>query len=215
MKKLTIAITISTLICPSVQAYDWQKHVPDEAKQYIPSNVSNKSGTTNGSTKHYGPISIQGTTQDSLVSHGPATIIDSIITTFTSYGPAKVTNSKIKLIDIHGPFSGDNVELHAGEVKGVFTLTNSKITGSFEIKGLVKITKTQISKDIVIYSSSVTFVDTNIHENVYIYSDTKIPKVSLTNTFIDGKIIFVQKAGKIISDGKSKINGDTKQDQKR
>lgn len=173
------------LSCAS--AYDWQRHVPEHAKQCVPGTDSAcREATTFDVNAVSGVIAMS-------THYGPLTLCKAEVnSTLTVFGPllARESNFKGDLI-CHGPVTlNGSKNTIQGLVKIIGPLNaNSEIfEESVLIFGYLRAKNCNFKKPITIHTSKVDLENTEIDNMIIDDSEGNPVKVFLENVQINGKI---------------------------
>ncbi|MEM6338565.1 MAG: hypothetical protein AAF673_01385 [Pseudomonadota bacterium] len=211
MRKTLIEIMFFCILIAPMQtkAYDWQKHVPDHAKQYI-QNVNNDITQNDKKATFTGVTSLKSQTYDEITVYGPLNIESSNISSLSSFGPASIKKSSLSKLFISGPLSISSTTIDHLEVAGPFSATGrSRIKGSIKVMGPIYIEDSKVESNLVAYSNDIKFKNVNIYGDITIESDYnhKPPKLKLENSNITGSVTFSKMKGVVEKDSNSVIEG--------
>lgn len=172
--------------------YDWTKHVPPDARQYIPESAK-ESATKQSSATYYGPTNLKN--QDyakNLTVMGPATL-DGVAIEGEMYcnGPLNAQRSSFGLLRVNGPV----------------TLNESTVSGDTSINGPLHAKDSQFSS-ISIATNTFTLKNSTVSGNILVRRNRPFGSqvLILENTVVQGTITFEANQGKVVFVGNSKAD---------
>ena len=170
-------------------AYNWEQHVPDHAKQFIPSLDKNTSDKNNSS---FGPASLNGTVSISA-HHGPLSLNQAEVTSnLDVFGPLSATRTNFKKgLICHGPMTlkGDkNILNGTVQIMGPLVASSMLFESPVTIFGDMHVQDCTFKKPIKIHTSKIELKNTEINDMVINDHQGKPVEIFFDNVIIHGKI---------------------------
>ncbi len=216
---LLLAATLFCLSIGTVNAYNWQKHVPSETsnwQKHVPDEAtevydwrkhvpgwapSDTPKNGNVQSTHYGPTSLSNQNiQHGLSVHGPLDIENSSVNGLVHvYGPFSTHRSSFTRIEVSGPINASDVRFDSLDIDGMAKLQRVNASGLISIRGYLDADDSRL-RDIVAYSSEMLLHDTDADRIVIKeQNSSKRQIVRLTGRTRVGSIVFESGNGEVIA----------------